>query len=145
MTDRATERITIDAAPERCFEVALDFEHYPVWAADIKEVKVLDRDEAGRGTRVAYRAGAMGRSAHYTLAYEYGDAPLSMQWVLEEGDIMRRLDGEYRFEAADGAGTEVTYELVVELVVPLPGFMKRRAESKIMGTALRELKRRVES
>ena len=146
MTDRAVERITIAAPPERCFEIALDFERYPEWAADIKQVKVLDRDEQGRGTRVSYRAGAMGRSAHYTLAYEYGDDPLSMRWVLEEGDIMRRLDGEYRFDSADGGSeADVTYELVVDLVVPLPGFLKRRAESKIMGTALRELKRRVES
>jgi uncharacterized membrane protein len=144
MTDRATERITIDAPPERCFEVALDFEHYPEWAADIKEVKVLDRDEQGRGVRVSYRAAAMGRSLHYTLAYEYGVEPMSMRWVLDEGDIMRQLDGEYRFEPA-GDGTEVTYELVVELVIPLLGFMKRRAENKIMGTALRELKRQVES
>ena len=144
MTDRATERITIDATPERCFEVALDFERYPEWAADIKDVKVLDRDDEGRGIRVSYRAAAMGRSAHYTLAYEYGDGPRSMRWVLEEGDIMRQLDGEYRFEPA-GDGTEVTYELVVELVIPLLGFIKRRAESKIMGTALRELKRRAES
>jgi len=144
VTDRATERISIDAPPERCFEVALDFERYPEWAADVKEVKVLDRDTDGRGTRVSYRAAAMGRSAHYTLAYEYDDSPLSMRWVLEEGDIMRQLDGEYRFEVADG-GTEVTYELVVELIIPLLGFIKRRAESKIMGTALRELKRRVES
>ena len=143
MTDRATERIIIDAPPARCFEVALDFERYPEWAADIKDVKVLDRDDQGRGTRVSYRAAAMGRSAHYTLAYEYGEDPLSMRWVLEEGDIMRQLDGEYRFETA-GDSTEVTYELVVELVIPLLGFIKRRAESKIMGTALRELKRRVE-
>jgi len=143
LTDRATERIIIDAPPARCFEVALDFERYPEWAADIKDVKVLDRDDQGRGTRVSYRAAAMGRSAHYTLAYEYGEDPLSMRWVLEEGDIMRQLDGEYRFETA-GDSTEVTYELVVELVIPLLGFIKRRAESKIMGTALRELKRRVE-
>jgi ribosome-associated toxin RatA of RatAB toxin-antitoxin module len=144
MTDRATERITIEATPERCFEVALDFERYPEWAADIKEVKVLDRDEQGRGVRVSYRAAGMGRSLHYTLAYEYGVDPTSMRWVLDEGDIMRQLDGEYRFEPA-GDGTEVTYELVVELVIPLLGFMKRRAENKIMGTALRELKRQVES
>jgi hypothetical protein len=141
--EKATERIRIAAAPEDCFAVALDFERYPEWAADIKDVTVLDRDAEGRGTRVSYRAAAMGRSAHYVLAYTYDESPLAMRWVLDQGDIMRRLDGDYVFEPADG-GTEVTYRLVVELVVPLPGFMKRRAESKIMGTALRELKRRVE-
>jgi len=39
----------------------------------------------------------------------------------------------------------VTYRLDVELAVPLPGFVKRRAESKIMTTALNELKRRCET
>ena len=144
MTEQASEQITIDASPEQVFDTALDFERYPEWAADIKEVKVLERDEDGRGTRVSYRAAAMGRSAHYTLVYEYDEAPLSMRWVLAEGDIMRRLDGEYVFEPSDGGATEVTYRLAVDLVIPLPGFIKRRAEGTIMGTALRELKKRVE-
>ena len=39
----------------------------------------------------------------------------------------------------------LSHELAIELVVPLPGFIKRRAEGKIIGTALRELKRKVES
>ena len=148
MADQATERATIDAPPERCFEIALDFERYPEWARDIKEAKVVERDDQGRGTRVAYRVAAMGRSAHYTLEYDYANAPRELSWHLVEGDIMRRLDGQYLFEPSRNGGdsaTDVTYHLTVELVVPLPGFVKRRAESKIMGTALDELKKRVES
>jgi hypothetical protein len=34
---------------------------------------------------------------------------------------------------------------VAELRVPIPGFIKRRAEARIMTTALRNLKARVES
>jgi hypothetical protein len=45
---------------------------------------------------------------------------------------------------ADG-GTEVTYHLEVEMKVPLPGFIKMRAQSRIMSIALRDLKARVES
>jgi uncharacterized membrane protein len=144
MAERATEQIAIDAPPERCFAVTLDFERYPQWAGDIREVEVVDRDEEGRGTKVAYRAAAMGRSARYTLEYDLSDAPQRLSWKLVEGDIMRVLDGTYTFER-EGDGTLVTYELEVELVIPMPGFIKRRAEGKIMGTALRELKRRVES
>jgi len=33
----------------------------------------------------------------------------------------------------------------VELKVPLPGFIKRRAEGRIVGGALRELKARAEA
>ena len=143
MPDQATEQLTIDAPPERCFEVVIDYERYPEWAADVKEAKVVERDDQGRGLRVAYRTAAMGQSTRYTLEYDYADAPRQVSWQLVEGDIMRRLDGRYVFESNNG-GTDVTYHLAVELVIPLPGFVKRRAEGKIIGTALRELKRRVE-
>jgi uncharacterized membrane protein len=144
MAERATEQITIDATSEELLRVLLDFERYPTWAADIKDVDVLEHDDEGRGTLVAYRAAAMGQSARYTLAYDYSDIPNSMSWKLTEGSIMRVLDGSYTFEAQDG-GTLVTYHLEVDLIVPIPGFVKRRAEGKIMGTALRELKKFVES
>ena len=144
MTDQATERTTIDAPPDEVFAVAVDIERYPEWARDVKEAVVTERDEAGRPSRVAFRAAAMGHSARYVLRYDYDAEPLRMGWVLEQGDIVRRLDGDYTFEPSDSGGTEVTYRLVVDLAVPLPGFIKRRAESKIMTTALDELKARVE-
>src|SRR6266513_3126626 len=144
MAERATEQITIDATPAQLLDVLLDFDRYPGWAADIKDVQVLERDDEGRGTLVAYRAAAMGQSARYTLAYDYSDIPNSMSWKLTEGSIMRVLDGSYTFEPQDG-GTLVTYHLEVALIVPIPGFVKRRAQGKIMATALRELKKHVES
>lgn len=147
MADQATEQTTIGASPARCYEVAQHIEAYPEWAEYIKEAEVLARDDEGRPTRASFRAAAMGHSARYVLRYEHGDAPRRLQWVLEEGDIMRRLDGEYEFEPVEGepGSTLVTYRLVVELAVPLPGFVKRRAEGKILLTALDELKRRCEA
>lgn len=146
MADQATQRATIAVAPERLFDVVTDFEHYPEWAHDLKQVEVLQRDEQGRGTEVRYRAAAMGRSTSYVLRYDYSDAPATLPWVLVQGDIMRRLDGAYEFNAVDGDpdSTDVVYHLAVELIVPLPAFVKRRAESKIMHNALRELKVKVE-
>jgi ribosome-associated toxin RatA of RatAB toxin-antitoxin module len=144
MPDQATERTTIDRTPDEVFAVALDIERYPEWARDVKEASVIERDDADRPLRVAFRAAAMGHSARYVLRYDYGESPRRMGWVLEQGDIVRRLDGEYLFEPDEKGGTEATYKLVVELAVPLPGFIKRRAESKIMTTALDELKRRCE-
>jgi hypothetical protein len=60
------------------------------------------------------------------------------------GDITRRLDGSYTLSSSGDGATEIVYKLVVDLKVPLPGFVKRRAEGRIMGTALRELKAAVE-
>lgn len=145
MTDEATESTPIAASPEHCFAVAVDFERYPEWAADIKSVEVLERDDEGRGTKVRFRAAAMGRSIRYTLKYDYGDSPRTLAWIQTDGDVTRKLDGSYRFEANEVGGTEMTYHLVAELKVPIVGFIKRRAEHRILGAALRDLKARAES
>ncbi|MGD1011093.1 MAG: SRPBCC family protein [Acidimicrobiales bacterium] len=145
MADQTIERMVVDGSPARCFEVVSDIERYPEWVADLKEVHVLERDGQGRPRLVAFRAGAFGRSTSYTLAYDYAKAPAEVRWVQRDGDLTSRLDGAYRFKAAPEGGTEVTYQLTVELRVPLPGFIKRRAEGNIIHAAIRDLKARVES
>jgi len=142
MSDQATQQMHIEAPLERIWAVLTDFETYPTWARDLKEATVLQRDDEGRALLVRFRAAAMGRSTTYTLAYDWDDAPDRLPWKLVTGDIMRVLDGAYEFrETPDG--TDVTYHLRVDLVIPLPGFVKRRAEARIISTALRELRAHV--
>ena len=145
MQEQATQRMIVRAPIERCVAVALDVERYPEWAVDIKEVEVLARDAEGRAERVRFRAAAFGRSTTYTLVYDHSGAPEMLSWKLEEGDVTRVLDGWYTFEQVDSGDTEVTYHLVAELLMPVPGFVKRRTEGRIMHTALKELKARAES
>ncbi len=145
MAEQATERMVVSATPARCFEVSSDIGAYPQWAADIKEVTIDERDEQGRPELVTFRAAAFGRSTSYTLAYDYSESPQVLSWVQTRGDITSKLDGRYVFEPDGDGGTEVTYHLEVEMKVPLPGFIKMRAQSRIMSIALRELKARVES
>jgi ribosome-associated toxin RatA of RatAB toxin-antitoxin module len=145
VADQATEHMSVSASPERCFSVVADIERYPEWAADIKEIVVDERDEQGRPVLVTFRAAAFGRSTSYTLRYDFSEAPHILSWKLTKGDITSKLDGSYVFDAAEGSGTEVTYHLEAELRVPIPGFIKMRAQSRIMSTAMRELKARVES
>lgn len=143
MADVARQTITITATPEHCFDVVTDFERYPEWAPDVKEAIVRTRDEQGRATEVEFRASALGRSTHYTLHYDYAEAPERLTWKLVRGDIMRAIDGGYTFTTA-ASGTQVDYDLSIELVVPLPGFVKRRAEVRILNT-VKELKARAEA
>ena len=143
MAETATETTTIAAEPERVWAVATDFPSYPDWAKDVKDVIVRSRDEQGRAIEVEFRASALGRSTHYTLRYDYSQAPDMLAWKMVSGDIMRAIDGSYHFAPTPDGGTEVRYDLAVELVVPLPGFVKRRAEVRILNT-VRELKARAE-
>ncbi len=142
MSDQATQSITIVASPERCYAAVADVEQYPQWANDIKESKIRSVDNNGRPQHVEFRAAAMGRSTRYILNYDFSGAPGTISWSLDSGDIMRTLDGAYTFTASTSTpgATDVAYHLEVDLVVPLPGFVKRRAEARIVHTALQELK-----
>lgn len=143
MTQRATESITVNAAPESIYEVVTDFEHYHDWVSDLKRIEVVTRDDQGRALEVEFRAAAFGRSTTYTLRYDYAQAPGELSWRQVQGDLTETLNGRYRFEA-DGDETRVTYDLEVELLVPIPTFIKSRAAYRIQTQALRELKAQAE-
>jgi uncharacterized membrane protein len=144
MAEQATQTTIIAAPLDTVWSIATDIERYPDWAKDVKDVAIHERDDQGRPTEVEFRASALGRSTHYTLAYDYSQAPAALSWRLVRGDIMSRIDGAYHFSATADGGTEVRYDLTIDLVLPLPGFVKRRAEVRILNT-VRELKTRAES
>ncbi len=147
MSDHAYQRRIIKASPQRCFDMVSDVEKLSDWADDIKEVKILVHDDNGRPGDVSFRAAAMGRSTNYTLRYSYGSNPLRISWRLIESDLIQRMNGDYEFHPSgeDDKETEVVYDLDVDLLVRLPGFVKRRAESKIVHAAVDDLKKRLES
>lgn len=145
MPEQTRDEIVVNAPLERCYEVVSNVEEYPSWVPDVKEVKVLDRDGEGRPSKVSFRAAAFGRSTHYTLVYDYSKAPEVLSWTLQEGDMTSKLDGSYQFSSEPSGATRVSYELSVELRVPIPGFVKRRVEVRIIQAALQQLKARAEA
>lgn len=144
MTDSVREHTTIDAPVADVLVVLHDIERYPEWARDLKEATVLSRDPDRRVTMARFRAAGFGYSTQYTLAYDHSrDGELA--WHQVSGDVTRKLDGRYELVDNGDGTTDVTYRLEVELVIPVPGFVKRRTAHKITHTALPALKARVEA
>ena len=75
MAETASDTITIAAAPDTVWAIATDIERYPEWARDVKDVVITARDDDGRPSQVEFRTSALGRSTHYTLAYDFTLAP----------------------------------------------------------------------
>lgn len=140
---------TIAAPVKACFDVGLDLEAYPEWVQGIRSATVLERDPHGRPLRARFEASAIGRQSSYVLAYDLSGAPARLSWTMVEGDLTTRLEGAYHFEAVvapDGdEWTDVTYELRIDLAVPLPPYVRRRAEDKIVNAALDRFKERIEA
>jgi hypothetical protein len=144
MSDQSTQSITIDADPAEVMAVIADFENYPVWTGSVKKAEVLDPGVDGRARRVAFNLDAGIVRDQYELAYVWsGDD--KVEWDLTQGQMMRAQHGSYTLRS-DGPGhTYVTYSLSVDLIIPMLGLLKRKAERVVMDTALKELKKRVES
>ncbi|RNL64230.1 cyclase [Nocardioides marmoriginsengisoli] len=143
MAEQTTSSIEIDATPAQVMAVIVDFESYPAWAQGMKAAEVVGRDAAGRADKVHFELEATPIRDSYTLAYTYaGDDVL--RWTLAEGKMLRAMEGSYEL-AAVGARTEVTYQLSVDVAIPMIGLLRRKAEKVIIDTALKGLKKRVES
>jgi len=143
VAQRATESIVVNAPPGVVYQVVTDFERYGDWVSDLKRVEILERDADGQPLEVEFRAAAFGRSTTYALRYDYSRTPQLLSWTQTRGDITSALQGQYRFEGV-GDATRVTYDLEVELLVPLPNFVKSRAAQRIQSLALVDLKARAE-
>ncbi|GGT64246.1 MULTISPECIES: SRPBCC family protein [Streptomyces] len=145
MAEHTSSSITIEAAPADVMAVIADFARYPEWTGEVKEAEVLEKDAAGRAEKVRLLLDAGAIKDDHTLAYTWtGDDEVS--WTLVKSQMLRALDGSYRLSpAAGGARTEVTYQLTVDVKIPMLGMIKRKAEKVIIDRALAGLKKRVES
>jgi hypothetical protein len=143
MADQSTQSITINAAPADVMAVIADFDSYPVWAGSIKKAQVTDPGVEGKARRVEFTIDAGIIKDTYELEYTW-DGDTRVEWTLVRGQMQKAQYGSYTLSAA-GSGTQATYALTVDLAVPMLGMLKRKAEKVIMDTALKELKKRVES
>ncbi len=142
MADRTTSSIFIAATGPDVLAVIADFAAYPQWASAVRSAEVISRGADGRPRVVRFSLDAGMIKDSYGLSYEWGDS--GVRWDLAEpGSVISAMTGGYAL--ADGSGgTEVTYDLSVDLRVPLLGMLKRKAEKVIIDTALKGLKARVE-
>ena len=141
MTEGTFQTLEIDVPAEVLYDTVADIAGYPEWATGVKEVEVLETDDAGNVIRARFVLEGFVKEIEYVLRYTH-DRPNSLSWSAEEGDDVRMLEGSYSFNEADG-GTEVVYALTVEPNFTIPGFIRRQAERQIITTALKGLRKRV--
>ncbi len=143
MAEQTTSSIVIDAPAAAVMDVIADFPAYPQWVQGMKRVEVVVDGPDGRADQVHFELEATPIKDAYTLAYDWrGDD--AVRWRLVEGKVLKSMEGAYELSPT-GSATEVTYRLAVELSIPMIGLLRRKAEKIIIDTALKGLKKRVES
>jgi ribosome-associated toxin RatA of RatAB toxin-antitoxin module len=144
MADQTTSSIVVDAPPSTVMSVIADFAAYPTWAKGVTTAEVVVPGSGGRAQQVFFRLDVSPIKDEYTLAYDWsGDQQVT--WTLVEGKMLRALDGAYVLTDRGDGTTDVTYRLSLDVSIPLIGMLKRKGEKILIDTALKGLKRRVES
>ncbi len=144
MSEFSSATVEIDAPLAEVAEALYNIAGYPEWLSSIKSVEVVESDGQGRVLKanVSVDAGVMKDRA--TLEYDWSAAPNEVTFSLDEADLMTAMDGKYILKALDSDTTQVTYQLGVELSLPVPRMMIAKTEKTTIDQALSELKARFE-
>ncbi|WP_369023382.1 SRPBCC family protein [Nocardia cyriacigeorgica] len=144
MADRTQRSIVIAAPSQQVMSVIADLASYPEWVSAAKSVEVLESGPDGRACTARFVLDAGVVKDTYVLSYTWRDDGKAVTWTLLSGDLQKAQDGSYELVDLPDGGTEVIYQLTVDLNIPMIGMFKRKAEKVITDTALKELKKRVE-
>lgn len=143
MADQASSTITISAPRDAVLDVIADIPRYPDWTGQIKSAEVVEAGPDGRPKQARFVMDAGVLKDEYVLEYDWRDN--GVEWhLVGKSAVQKSQVGSYTL-AERGGSTEVTYKLVVDIAMPMLGMFKRKAEKMIMDSALKELKKRVES
>lgn len=145
MTDLSKSLISIDAPIADVQKALSELDKYPEWSAQIKSAEALAHDDQGRITKVKMSIDAGMMKDRPVLDYDWSQAPNKISFSLDEADLLTGMDGIYTITALDDDTTEVTYELGVQLSMPVPAMMRQKAEKATIDAALAQLKSHLEA
>lgn len=145
MSDVSKNSIEIEASLEDAQALLFDPESYPSWSSSTPKSKVLERDEEGRARKVEMEIKAGPVRDVVTLSYDWSDAPKSLHFTLDDGDMLTEMSGSYELSDSGDASITVSYSLTVGLTMPVPEMMRTKAERETIDKALNELKSKLEA
>ena len=145
MSELSTSTITIDAPIDAVRAILFDLAAYPTWSTAIKSAEVKATDDQGRATslKVSIDAGMM--KDRVLLNYDWSAAPDRLEFSLEDADLLTAMNGAYITKEIDADTTSVTYELGVEVSMPIPAMMRTKAEKATIDQSLAQLKEHAEN
>lgn len=135
-----TREILIEATPEEILDVLYDLEKLPEWFPTTKSVEVLERDDEGRPRVARQVVKVVGVPDEQVLAYSDEDDGVS--WTLVSAKGQRAQEGRYRL-TPQGDSTKVHFTLMLDLTIPVPGFLVKQGTKGIMDNATKGLRNRV--
>jgi ribosome-associated toxin RatA of RatAB toxin-antitoxin module len=123
----ATAEIDINAPLETVYDIITDFEAYPEFLNETKEVEVLKASP--KSATVLFKINLI-RKIIYTLEIKLAP-PKSISWHLIEGDLMKKNNGKWKLSEKKGM-TNAHYEIDMQFT----GLVPKAVSNKLIGSSL---------
>jgi ribosome-associated toxin RatA of RatAB toxin-antitoxin module len=140
MAVKDSREVVIEATPEEIIDVIADVEATPSWSPQYQRAEILDTFPDGRPKQVKMTVKAAGLTDEQVIEYTWTDSKVS--WTLVSAGQLKAQDASYTF-TPDGDNTKVTFDMAIDLSVPLPGFLLKRTMKGGMETATDGLRQQV--
>jgi ribosome-associated toxin RatA of RatAB toxin-antitoxin module len=140
MATSDSREVVIEASPEEIIDVIADVESTPTWSPQYQSAEVLEAYDNGRPKRVKMKIKTAGITDEQVVEYTWADDVVS--WTLVSAGQLKSQEASYTL-TADGDRTKVRFDIAVDLSVPLPGFILKRAMKGGVETATDGLRKQV--
>lgn len=135
-----TREVVIEATRDEIMAVLLDLESLTDWSSAHQKVEVLERDDEGRPSRSRQVVKIVGITDDQILDHTFYDDGVG--WTLVSSTQQRAQEARYTL-TRDGDSTLVRFDLTVDLLAPLPGFLIKQGAKGLLDTATKGLRKRV--
>ena len=119
-----SKEVIIEASRDEVLDVIADVESSPKWSSAQQSAEIVDTTDDGRPHRVKMKVKSAGVTDELLLEYTWADDVVS--WSLVRSKVLRRQDAKYTL-TPEGDKTRVKFELTIDPVVPIPGFLLKRS------------------
>ncbi len=140
MATSDSREVVIEASPEEILDVIADVESTPTWSPQYQSAEVLEAYDNGRPKRVKMKIKTAGISDEQIVDYIWAGDVVS--WTLVSAGQLKAQDASYTL-TPDGDKTKVKFDITVDLSIPLPGFILKRAMKGGVETATDGLRKQV--
>jgi ribosome-associated toxin RatA of RatAB toxin-antitoxin module len=140
MATTDSREVVIEASPEEILDVIADVESTPTWSPQYQSAEILEKGKDGRPKRVKMKIKTAGISDEQVVDYTWASDIVS--WTLVSAGQLKAQDASYTL-TPDGDKTKVKFDITIDLSIPLPGFVLKRAMKSAMETATDGLRKQV--
>jgi carbon monoxide dehydrogenase subunit G len=134
---KASREFVVDAPPEVVMEALTDVGVLKSWSPLHKRLEVIDCYPDGRPHHVKVTIGILGLTDKEVLEYHWGP-----DWVVWDAKRTSQQHGqhvEYNLKPEGLDKTRVRFDITVEPVGPIPGFVVKRATESVLDAAVKGL------